>query len=141
MIRKFEQSDLDQVIDIWLQASIKAHNFVKKEFWKSKVKDMRDIYIPSSETYIYEDEGRVKGFIALHEDTLAAMFVLPDCQGTGIGKQLMAKAIEIRKSLKLTVYKDNHKSIEFYDKCGFKVEAEQIDGHTGHPELLMTYHL
>jgi len=28
MIRKFQQSDIDQVISIWLEASIKAHDFV-----------------------------------------------------------------------------------------------------------------
>ncbi len=34
-----------------------AHDFVKSEFWKSKVDDMREIYIPSGETYVYEEEG------------------------------------------------------------------------------------
>ncbi len=60
MIRKFQQSDIDQVISIWLEASIKAHDFVNSEFWKSKVKDMREIYIPSGETYVYEKEGIIK---------------------------------------------------------------------------------
>ncbi len=46
MIRKFIESDMNQVINIWLEASIKAHDFVDGEFWESKVKDMREIYIP-----------------------------------------------------------------------------------------------
>ena len=139
MIRKFQQSDIDQVISIWLEASIKAHDFVNSEFWKSKVKDMMEIYIPSGETYVYEKEGIIKGFISLYKDTLAAIFVSPDCQGTGIGKQLMRKAKEVRDNVNLTVYKENQKSIEFYKKCGFKIELEQIDKHTGHPELLMKF--
>ena len=52
MIRRFQQTDIDQVISIWLEASIKAHDFIESEFWKSKVKDMREIYIPSGETYV-----------------------------------------------------------------------------------------
>jgi len=137
MIRKFQQSYIDQVISIWLEASIKAHDFVDNEFWKSKVKDMREIYIPSGETYVYEEGDIIKGFVSLYNDTLAALFVSPDSQGTGIGMQLMRKAKDVRNNLSLTVYKENIKSIEFYQKCGFKIEQEQIDKHTGHPELVM----
>jgi putative acetyltransferase len=139
MIREFQQSDIDQVISIWLEASIKAHDFVNSDFWKSKVKEMRELYIPSGETYVYEEERIIKGFISLYKDTLAAIFVSPDSQGTGIGRQLMKKAKDVRDSLNLTVYKENPKSIEFYKKCGFKIEQEQIDKHTGHPELVMKF--
>lgn len=139
MIRKYRQSDLDRVIDIWLKASIKAHDFVEKGFWKSKVKDMREIYIPSGETYVYDQEGQIKGFVSLVKDTLAAIFVSPDYQGTGIGKQLLAKAKEVRNNLNLCVYKENHQSIEFYKKNGFKIELEQIDEQTGHSELVMVF--
>ena len=138
MIRELQQSDMDQVINIWLEASIKAHDFVKIEFWKSKAKDMREIYIPSGETYVYEEEA-IRGFVCLCSDTLAALFVSPEFQGTGIGGRLMKKAKDIRKNLNLTVYKENTKSIEFYKKCGFKIEQEQIDEHTGHPELIMKF--
>ena len=139
MIRKFQQSDMDQVINIWLEASIKAHAFVNSEFWKSKIDDMREIYIPSGETYVYDEEGIIKGFVSLFKDTLAAIFVSPNYQGTGIGKQLMTKSKEVRENLNLTVYRENRRSIEFYKKCGFKIKREQIDEHTGHPELLMLF--
>lgn len=139
MIRRFRQSDLDQVIDIWLEASIQAHDFVESAFWKAKVKDMREIYIPSAETYVYDEDGVIKGFAALSGDTLAAIFVAPNCQGSGIGKQLMAKAKEVHELPTLTVYKENRRSIEFYKQRGFKIVREQIDEHTGHPELLMVF--
>jgi putative acetyltransferase len=139
MIREFKQSDLDQALNIWLNASIKAHDFVPKEFWKSKIDDMRNIYFPMGETYIYEENGIIKGFVALCDDLLAAIFVSPNVQGKGIGKQLMNKAKQIRKSLKLSVYKENKNSIEFYKKCGFNIVKEQTDEHTGHPELLMEF--
>lgn len=80
---------------------------------------MRGIYIPSGETYVYEEEGIIKGFVSLYEDTLAAILVYPNSQRTGIGKQLMRKAKEVRDNLNLSVYKENLSSIEFYKKCGF----------------------
>ncbi len=139
MIRKFKLSDMGQVISIWLEASIKAHDFVDSDFWESKVKDMKEIYIPSAENYVYENEETIKGFISLFDDTLAAIFVSPSFQGTGVGQQLMEEAKNVRSQLNLIVYKENHRSIEFYKRCGFEIEQEQIDEHTGHPEIVMTF--
>ena len=139
MITKLEKSDMDQVIEIWLEASIKAHDFVGSAFWESKVKDMREIYIPAGETFVYREKGPIKGFFSLYNDTLAALFVSPAYQGAGIGSALMGKAKEMRDKLSLTVYKGNHNSVEFYQKRGFVIEKEQIDEHTGHPELVMTF--
>lgn len=139
MIRKYKESDLDQVIDTWLNASIIAHDFIDSEFWKSNVDAMRNVYIPASETYVYEEGGIIKGFVSLLNDTIAALFVSPNDQGSGIGTQLVAKSKEIRDQLNLNVYKENVKSIEFYKKCGFEIVKEQIDQHTGHPELVMSY--
>lgn len=139
MIKNFKISNMDKIIDIWLAASIEAHDFIEKSFWESKIIDMRELYIPSSETYIYEENKEVKGFISLSGETIAAIFVSPNCQGKGIGSQLIKKAKEVRVKLNLTVYKNNKKAIEFYIKCGFKIVKEQIDQHTGHLELLMEF--
>jgi len=128
---------MEQVIKIWLEASVQAHHFIPREFWESKVTDMRALYIPNSDTYVYEDNGAVKGFISLHKNTIAAIFVSPDSQNKGIGTQLIAQAKNICSSLRLTVYKENSNGIRFYQKCGFTVDREQYDEHTGHPELLM----
>ena len=88
---------MNQVINIWLEASIEAHDFVEKDFWKSKVKDMKEIYIPSAENYVYENEETIKGFISLFNDTLAAIFVSPNFQGAGIGRQLIKKTDIVRR--------------------------------------------
>lgn len=130
---------MDQVISIWLAASIKAHDFVDSDFWVSKVKDMREIYIPTAENYVYEVEETIMGFLSLYNNTIAAIFVYPSSQGTGIGKQLIKKAKNVREDLNLTVYKENHRSVAFYEQCGFTIQQEQIDDHSGHPELLMRF--
>ena len=139
MIRAYKSSDITKILEIWLEASIEAHDFIDSKFWKSKVDEMRDVYIPSAETYVYEEKGIVKGFVSLSNNILAAIFVSPKDQGKGIGMQLMQKVKDIRNNLSLTVYKENKRSINFYIKCGFSVVQEQTDSNTGHQEFVMTF--
>ncbi|WP_328514762.1 GNAT family N-acetyltransferase [Halomonas citrativorans] len=94
---------------------------------------MRDVYIPASETLVYEAEGKVVGFYSLYENNLAAIFVVPSSQGKGVGSALLDDAKNRRNRLQLTVYKENTSSIKFYEKHKFTLLGEQIDGHTGHP--------
>lgn len=76
--------------------------------------------------------SKVVGFYALYESNLAAIFVEPDLQGKGIGKQLLNHAKSQRVMLILSVYKENQASYKFYLSQGFKVVSEQLDDHTGH---------
>lgn len=98
MIRNYRVDDIDRVLDIWLSASVEAHDFIEAKFWRSKVSDMRDIYIPASETRVYEHEGEVVGFYSLYEDNLAALFVAPSVQGRGVGSKLLDDA-KLRRAL------------------------------------------
>ncbi|RFA29303.1 N-acetyltransferase [Alkalilimnicola ehrlichii] len=137
MIRSFQADDIEQIIDIWLAASIEAHDFIAPSFWRSQADDMRNIYVPNAETYVYADRDTIRGFFCLREDSLAALFVAPAYQGQGIGRRLMEEALQRRRDLTLTVYKQNRKSIRFYQGCGFEQVAEKIDEHTGHAALVM----
>lgn len=56
MIRKYNKNDLDSVLEIWLNASIKAHDFILAEFWESQVESMRNIYIPSKAVVIVKQD-------------------------------------------------------------------------------------
>jgi len=139
VIRKYTPPDIDRIVAIWLSSSIEAHNFIEPGFWESKVSDMRDVYIPASETFVYESGGQIAGFYSLHENNLAAIFVAPDLQGKRMGTVLLDDAKQRRERLQLTVYKENVPSIKFYEKHGFIPLGEQVDEHTGHLELLMEY--
>ena len=137
MIRVFDPGDMERVLAIWLDASIEAHGFIDRDFWESKIGDMRDLYLPNAETYVYDDGRTIEGFVCLNGDILAALFVSPPRQGQGIGTQLMRQARDVRQQLTLTVYKENHRAIAFYRACGFRIETERIDEHTGHLEIVM----
>ncbi|MCP1728349.1 putative acetyltransferase [Natronospira proteinivora] len=137
MIRRVNPGDMDSIIDIWLQASIAAHDFIDAEFWRSKTEAMREVYIPGSETYVYDDGQSVKGFFSLYGNQLAALFVAPACQGQGMGRVLLERAKQLRRELTIDVYKENRKTIEFYKRSGFEAVTEKVCEHTGHWELVM----
>lgn len=57
MIRKIENKDIDKTMDIWLESTIKAHDFIPKECWEDNYNTVKDVYIPIAETFVYEDSG------------------------------------------------------------------------------------
>ena len=130
---------MDSVINIWLEASIISHNFIEKEFWMSKIDDMKEKYIPNSETYVYERNNMILGFFSLFENRLAAIFVSPRFQNQGIGKEMISQAKLLRKKLSLTVYKKNIKSVLFYESIGFERAGESIDEITNQMEIKMEW--
>jgi len=138
-IRPFLPADMDAVLRIWLEASIRAHDFVAPEFWEERVDAMRNEYLPASEVWVLEEFETIQGFCALHGDTLEALFVAPDAQGAGIGKELMQYVQSMRQRLELCVFSRNDISVAFYKRHDFTPVREQTDPHTGAAELVMEW--
>ena len=65
MIRKQQEKDIDEIINIWYKASGLAHPFLKTDFVEQVKKDLRDVYLPNAATWLYEDNHSVVGFISM----------------------------------------------------------------------------
>ena len=81
---------------IWLDASLLAHDFVPAEFWQADHKVMVTELLPGAHGYVHESEnGVINGFVVLASgegpDFMGALFVEPSCQGTGIGTQFFRR--------------------------------------------------
>lgn len=139
MIRPYHPTDSDAVLDLWLRASILAHDFVPESFWREQLPAMRELYLPQAETLVLEEKGQVLGFASLHEQRLAALFVSPDAQGRGLGRRLLDDAKSRRDSLELGVYRANARAVAFYRAGGFVTLNETRAPHTGQPELTMRW--
>lgn len=138
MIRKLEDKDINKVMDIWLNSTIKAHDFIDKKYWQNSYNTVKDVYIPMSETFIYEEDNCIKGFISIiNNEFIGALFVDIDEQGVGIGKELINYAINKYKKLNLAVYKENKSSVTFYLNRGFKIIKKQINDDSGYSEYIM----
>ena len=141
MIRPAAESDMEAIVQIWLEASTKAHDFVDRVWWEEQAQDVRELYLPLSDVLIVatdDTDGKLVGFAALIDDVLAALFILPDWQGRGIGTRLLELVRKLRKNLCLTVYACNHRAVSFYLKHGFVQVGQRIEAATGQTELLMS---
>ena len=137
MIRKATPADLPALLDIWLEATQQAHDFIEPSFWEGKFEDMRDHYLPSADVWLYERDGRPLGFFALQEHILAALFVSPSEHGQGIGSALLEQARSMTDGLELSVYERNSEAVAFYQKHGFCQIDLRTDQREGHVELVM----
>ncbi len=138
-MQKLSDKDLDEIIEIWYESSIKAHDFIPDEYWNENKSQMKEKYIPMSETYIAKNNNTLLGFVSMMDEYLAAIFIRTNMQGLGIGSELINHVKEIRKRIQLKVYKKNVKSIEFYKKKDFRIISESIDNDTGEQEYIMEW--
>jgi ribosomal protein S18 acetylase RimI-like enzyme len=79
------------------------------------------------------------------EAELAAIYVLPEMQGRGIGSRLLKAGIgrfPLSKSLVLQVEKDNMRARRFYEAHGFRHEGDhavEFCGHVVHTSEMILY--
>jgi putative acetyltransferase len=99
MIRLYRDDDLDRLIEVWYQASLLAHPFLSERFLNRERELIAGVYLPVAETYVYEKDGVLVGFIALMGDEVGAIFVDPALHGRGIGRALMDYARYLRPGL------------------------------------------
>lgn len=138
MIRKFEKSDINDVMEIWKSENIKAHKFIKKEYWENNYNYVREI-LPNAEIHVYVVENDIVGFIGLDQNYIEGIFVNTNNQCNGIGTLLLNKVKESRNTLTLSVYKKNINAINFYKKNGFTIKSESIDKNTNEIEYTMIW--
>lgn len=138
MIRELENKDIDKIMEIWLESTIEAHKFMKKQYWEINYDTVKNVYIPISNTFVYEEDDIIKGFISvINNEFIGALFVDIESQGKGIGKCLINYTLARYKKLNLAVYKDNYKSVKFYINRGFKIIKEQNNEDSGYIEYIM----
>jgi len=135
IIRKYEDKDLEDLLEAWYSASELAHPFLSEEFFNQERQKIPSFYLPNAETWVYEQNGTVIGFIALIGNEVGAIFLDPKSHGKGIGRALMDHAKSIRDVLELDVFKDNSIGRNFYNKYGFNEEYEHIHKETGFMQL------
>ena len=135
MIRKYRADDLAGLLDVWYDASKVAHPFLTRDFLEQERRNVIQEHLPIAETWVFEEEGRVVGFIALIGNEVGGIFVTPERHGQGIGRELTDHARASRSHLDVEVFEANEIGRGFYDAYGFEVVGTGVHEETGQPVL------
>lgn len=130
-IRAYRAGDLEPVMRVWKAANAVAHPFLSAEFVAQAEKEIREIYIPMTETFVLEEEGRITGFIALLGNQIGGLFLDPSRHGKGLGRALVDHAFALKGPLKVDVFRDNSRGRKFYERYGFEFVADELHEASG----------
>ena len=140
IIRNAKETDIDEIMDIWLNSNIDAHSFVPKEYWVENFNYVKKSIL-AAEVYIYTDDytDDLIGFIGLADNYIAGLFVKQAARSKGVGKALLDYVKGIKSELFLDVYDKNRRAIRFYKREHFKVQEQNVDINTKEKECRLVW--
>ena len=137
MIRKYKEKEIPKLLEIWESAALIAHPFLNTEFHEMVKGAMKDMYLPNSDTWVYEENGNIIGFISMMKNEIGGLFVDPNQQSKGVGTSLVNHINQFHNILEVEVFEENKIGKPFYEKYGFKVIKEYLMKETNQKVLRM----
>jgi len=125
VIKPFRLSDQHAVIDVWRACGLThPHNDPHKDV-------ARKLKVNPEMLLVCETDGKIVGTVMVgyegHRGWINYLGVLPEYQGQGLGRALMARAETLLAQhgcpkINLQVRASNTKVIQFYEKIGFRMD-------------------
>ena len=84
MIQRLTDKYIDDVIKIWLNENLNAHDFIDKDYFIKNYDIVREM-LPKAEVYICKENKNVIGFIGIDNGYIAGLFVSDKYKRKGIG--------------------------------------------------------
>ncbi len=148
MIRPFRSADRDALVELTLLAfdgvSIdqnieRLYGTINGVGWRERKASHIDADIAANPNgiLVFEDQGRVVGFISTRCDLrtligyIPNLAVRPDAQGKGVGRLLIQAAVARLRSLgmklvRIETLEQNTRCVSLYPRLGFRPVATQI---------------
>jgi ribosomal protein S18 acetylase RimI-like enzyme len=128
-IRRGRDADATAIADVFIAARRPMLAYLPDLHDETDIRNwIATVMVPSHEVWVAELDGRLVGFLALHEDLLGHLYVHPSEQNRGIGSALLEHAKALRRhGLHLYVFQQNDGARRLYERHGFRV-GELGDG-------------
>lgn len=127
-LRRSADADAGRIADVLLASFRATYRFALAHSDPEVRAWVREVLLPSTETWVAVDEDEVIGFISLGEHAIEQLYVAPERTGNGVGSRLVQRAKDLRpRGLELWTFQVNRGARRFYERHGFVV-AEETDG-------------
>ena len=156
IIRKYENKDLSQMIDIWNTVVETGNAFPQKE--GLIIENANEFFSSQSFTAVAEENGEILGLYILHPNNIGRCGHISNSsyavkvreRGKNIGEKLVKHSLEMAKELGFrilqfnAVVKSNEAAIHLYEKLGFKkigiVEGGYINKCNEYEDIVLFYY-
>jgi len=138
-IRTYQPADTDQIVETWYRASLLATPFLTQAFLDRERRNIRGLWLDETQTWVYEQDGEIAGFMSMMANEVAALFVHPDCHRMGIGSGLLDCALSQFDDIFLDVFEDNTIGRGFYEHYGFQIEYRHMHEESGFSQLRLKF--
>lgn len=137
-IRACKETDYSAIENIYNDSKLDELQFESETFQLLPLKQdtRRHAALMESDIYVYDDQ-EIKGFIALHEREIRALFVAKEARGNGIGEGLLNFALRKLKAGKVSLYiaSSNKLARALYEKHGFQSVEQFQTEYNGQPVM------
>ena len=135
IIRLARAAEYDEVARIWMESWVSTGLEDASNFLLAKLRARVPMEIEKGwSLYVADDDGKLAAMLALHlpDRYLDQLFVAPEYQSSGLGRQLLAfTRLQLPDEIWLRCVRENEKAWRWYEREGFAFEKEQIEPMTG----------
>jgi GNAT superfamily N-acetyltransferase len=129
VLRRARRDDAPEVAEVWLTSFRAALPTVRLVHTDDEVRDWiaREV-VGTLDAWVAEADGKIAGFMALHDDWIEQLYLRPDWCGRGLGGRFVALAKERSPGgIQLWCFQVNARARRFYEHNGF-IAAELTNG-------------
>jgi ribosomal protein S18 acetylase RimI-like enzyme len=134
-IRPARADEYDDIARVWMESWVSTGLAEASPFLLANLRArVRHEIEKGWSLFVADDQGTLAAMLALHlsERYLDQLFVAPQYQGNGLGRELLAfTRSHLPDEIWLRCVRENEKAWRWYEREGFAFEKEQVEPMTG----------
>lgn len=135
VIRPAQPHEYDEIARVWMESWVSTGLAEASNFLLANLRArVRQEIEGGWSLFVADDNGKFAAMLALHlpEKYLDQLFVAPEYQGGGIGRQLLTfTRRQLPDEIWLRCVRENEKAWRWYEREGFVYEKEEVSSVTG----------
>jgi ribosomal protein S18 acetylase RimI-like enzyme len=135
VIRPARADEYDGIARVWMDSWVSTGLAETSNFLLAQLRARIPLEIEKGwSLFVADDNGTFVAMLALHlpKQYLDQLFVAPEYQGQGLGRELLAfTRRHLPNEVCLRCVRENEKAWRWYEREGFVFEKEQVEPATG----------